>query len=331
MAKARPLVTAASLDGFSAHFDVEECLMHIAREFGRIGVDERALLDYQRELFHDLTEPLDEQALSSLYDYWEYDLSALFQRGRTPGYGPPGVPAKPRIDIIVEVTTKHNLKAEWFPRDWDRWGSRDKARPSDFPNWMRFDHRHFSFDSRPSNELLFLRGVGYALRSIPVVSGHHPMRVLDQVLLAASWRAVGRLKSRLKPHFDIKMLKDVFTEWNDPDFGPDWRIDPPTLLSWVIEDPQERQDRADKREYEEMQERLGFGPDDMLAAIAACSVRAKSGPRPSPHTRTSRIVKIMKGNGLPATNGKVDRAMILLRRYRTMDVARAERSGEDAA
>lgn len=312
----------ASLDGFHVHFDVEDCLMFVARDLGRLNVDEDALLEYQRRLLQDLTSPLDEWALAQLHKYWEYDLESLTARGR--GWRR-GVPAKPRIDLIVELTTKDNLKAEWYPQRWELSG--ETAVPgtqTDFPGWYRQEHRYSSFDSRPSNELLFLHGVGMALRTLDRPSPYgHPLRILDHVLLRGASRAVERLKARLNEHFEVRLLRDVFTEWSDPGFGRRFDRDPPRLLKWEIEDPAKRQAREEIAEIEALKDVSGFSAGELKTALATCTRKRRTGPAPAHHTLIERVTKELKATGLPATKGKVERALALLRKHRGSEVDEA--------
>ena len=299
--------------------------MFVAREMGRLGVEEDVLLDYQADLLSDLQDPLDEPALAKLHDYWEYNLEQLFARGRQ---WRKDVPAKPRIDVALEVTSKDNLKAEWFPRGWTPYGpAGGESDESDFLNWQPQPHRHTSFDSRPSNELLFLHGAGRAFRTLQAEFPYrHPMRILDHALASACWRAVQRLKARLERHFEIRMLTDAFVEWDEPDFA-DWSDRrPPRLVSWIIEDPEERTVRAERAELEDMEQRLGFSGSAFLAAISECQQKSATGPAPARHTLSARVAKKLKSNGFGATPTKVERAFYLFRKHRTLELARAERA-----
>src|SRR3546814_787919 len=169
-------------EDFSTHFDVEDCLMLVARYLGRAGLDVYRLPPFQQELISDLMQPLDEVSLSEMHNYWEYNLQQLVRRGR--GYGPKGVPAKPRIDVLIELTSKGNLKAEWFPRGWGRWGAPlSETESSDFAWWMRHEHRSGSYDSRPSNELFFLHEVQQPLCSLTSKDWPRHYRAIDVVLL----------------------------------------------------------------------------------------------------------------------------------------------------
>src|SRR3546814_16929308 len=126
--------------------------MLVARYLGRAGLDVYRLPPVQQELISDLMQPLDEVSLSEMHNYWEYNLQQLVRRGR--GYGPKSVPAKPRIDVLIELTSKGNLKAEWFPWGWGRWGAPlSETESSDFDWWKRHEPSSGSQYSRSPHEL----------------------------------------------------------------------------------------------------------------------------------------------------------------------------------
>jgi hypothetical protein len=96
-------------------------------------------------------------------------------------------------------------------------------------------------------------------------------------------------------------------------------------VSWVIEDPEERDARAERLEVENMEERLGFSAGAFLAAVTDCHEKKATGPVPSPHTITARVARKLKAQGFGATPTKVERAYFLFRKHRTLEIARAER------
>src|SRR5690606_38722616 len=106
---------------------------------------EHDLPEFQQRLYRDLHDPLDEQAIDELQEFWDWDLEKLYDRGRQ-GWGRGRAPDKPRIDVWIEVTSKGNLKGEWFPRDG---GVHYAPKDSDFPRFRRSEHRRGAFDSRP--------------------------------------------------------------------------------------------------------------------------------------------------------------------------------------
>jgi hypothetical protein len=125
-----------------------------------LGWESQTLPPYQSSLLRDLADPLDEEALADMLAYWNYDLERLTTRGR--GWHD-GIPAKPQIDVVIELTSKGNLKAEWFPRGWNRYGIQFDSIGFDFQYFYRAESRSSGYHSRPSNELFFLHDLEMVL------------------------------------------------------------------------------------------------------------------------------------------------------------------------
>lgn len=322
MARKVSTTPGVSLDGFYQWFSRDRCLKLVARELGRLGIDEEELPPYQRELYRDLWSPLDEWALAEMLHYWTYDVESLLRRGQ--GYSR-HVPAKPRIDVVVELTSKGNLKAEWFPTGWNRWGSDVAGQIGcDFQSWMRLDHRFQAYDSRPSNELFFIHSVDHAVGTI-----RHPRdwpsrtRVLDQVFLRACSAVVEELKERLEHHFNVHMITDIFVDWQEGEEDADpgsWHSPPPTMVGWAIADPAEKLAEAERAELAAMEQSYGFSAEEMLSAWREeLEHRRPTGPAPSPHTLMDRITRRLKAKGFSATRGQTQRSIELLRKHRAED------------
>jgi len=291
----------------------------IERALERAGVRDEPQIPYQREVLRDLPDPLDEDALAEMLAYWTYDLSKLLERGR--GYRRE-VPAKPKIDIVLEITSKGNFKAEWFPRDVDYWGQCSNPEGCDFIAWRRADSRGIGYHTRPSNELFFIHNVEHCLYTLKDRDPVH-RAALDHVLLTACAKVVDMLKARLSYHFDVRMVTDLFVEWAEDDEGrfssPDGFMSPSIVTSWEIEDPEVRQKRNEVRELNEMADRLGFSEAEFIEARDYEMNRVRStGPAPAPHTFVDRLVREMKKRGLKATRSSVERAIYLVDRYRNV-------------
>lgn len=304
-----------SLEGFYPHFDLEDCLVFVGRAMERAGWEERHLPEYQRSLFHDLHNPLDEETLADMLAPWKWDWERLHKRGRKSWEK---LPARPRIDVFVEITSKGNLVAEWFPRDGTLFFTPED---SDFVQFARYRSRTVQFGGRPTNELFFLHGVETALHLMQH-AGSRPFAALDTVLLSATARVVGRVKERLKHHFDLRMMSDVFLTWERDDCPgyhvDEWRSAPERLAKWEIDDPTQRLLRAELAELEQMEQQLGFSEADIVAARQELETRpaGKTGPPPSPHTLSERLTRELKKRGKAATKGKVERALTLIDRHR---------------
>jgi hypothetical protein len=138
------------------------------------------------------------------------------------------------------------------------------------------------------------------------------------VLLAACSSTVERLKERLKRHFDVRMLTDVFVEWEERKHDlAAWRDHPDRITKWEIDNPEKRKAAAERIELEELEVRAGFSEQALVEAWRAETLRLRrAGPAPSQHTLMERIARQLKRSGYPATRGKVERAIELLERYR---------------
>ncbi len=308
-----------SLDGFYRHKGVTECVAFIERALERAGVKDEPPIPYQRDVLRDLSDPLDEEALAEMLAYWTYDLPKLLKRGR--GYHAE-VPAKPQIDIVLEITSKGNFKAEWFPRDVDHWGQSGDVEGCDFVVWRRAESRGMGYHTRPSNELFFIHGVEHCVYSLKD-RDPGPRAALDHVLLTACAKVVDMLKARLSYHFDVKMITDLFVEWAEDEEGrfsnPDGFMSPSIVTSWQIEDPEVRRKRIEISELDEMAERLGFSEAEFIEARDYETHRVRpTGPAPAPHTFVDRLVREMKKRGLKATRSSVERAIYLVERYRNV-------------
>lgn len=285
--------------------------MFAARALERAGLNEDDLLPYQREALRDLIDPFDEDILGAIHDPWTHDYNRLMERGRP---YPKDVPAKPRIDLIVEITSKGNFKAEWVPTGYSRYGLNEDS--TDFVHFWRQEHRGYSYDGRPTNELFFIHGVDKCLMWFRH-GDDRPTTEMNTVILAACAKLVERIKKRLSYSFEVRMETDVFTEWEDVRRG-DWSREPlDRLVKWEIEDPAERQARAELAFLENLEAELGFTEAALIESKNLLDARpVKRGQEPSPHNYADRIAKEMKKFGLPATKGKVERALALIEKHR---------------
>ena len=314
MPKRPSTTTEVSLSGFYKWSTRKDCLELITREITRLNGDENVLLPYQISIYRDLWNPLDEEALAEMLNYWEYDLEALFKRGR--GYGT-RIPGKPRIDVNIELTSKDNLKAEWFPRGINFWGQlMEPEATSDFVNWQRFPNRRQSFGSRPSNELFFIHNVRYAVGSI-----QSPLRypankqLLDHVFLRACSCVVEELKERLEHHFDVRMNTDIFVEWQPSEAGlnrTEWDEPVPFLKEWEIASPSERQAEAERLELASMEQTHGVSTETLLIVWLEELESTRNGLARKSYTLPDRIVRNLKVRSFKITKGQVERAMKLL-------------------
>src|SRR5436190_21921342 len=84
----------------------------------------------------------------------------------------------------------------------------------DWTYWYALDHRSGGWDSRPSNELLFIHDMDHALYTVlDRRSQLRSVQIRDHVLLQGVARLVDELKCRLDTNFEVTMLTDIFVEW----------------------------------------------------------------------------------------------------------------------
>ena len=301
------------LKHFDRHSDYQDCLQVIWRNVGASGLDvEELLLPYQRHLFRDLSDGLDEHALATLYDWWEYDLEELFRRGRM---WRRDLPAKPRIRIYMERTTKGNFKCEWWPVGVDNFGGREFGDAPDWRSWHRFENRSGGWDSRPSNELIFIHDIDHALITIRGLKrSPRPVETLDHVLLQGIAGLVGQLKARLERHFEVVMLRDLFLIWTPEEWS--WHGED-RMAKWEIDDPSKRQNEAEVAELASVKERLGFTETHFEELWAACAQKKRSGPAPAPRNVSTRVAKALREQGFShITSGDTDRLRFLIEKHR---------------
>lgn len=273
----------------------------------RADLDLNALRSSQLALFQALHHPLDEEALADMLAYWRFDLRKLSARAN-------GGFAKPQIDVRIEITTKGNLKAEWFPRD----GEHGDNRQSDIPHFRRHANRSYDITSRPTNELIFLRSFREVLHCFldQENTGAAP---LNAVLLGACHKAVELLKERLSYHFDVRMLTDVFIKWEEIESESGrWWNDGYRLVSWEIGDPRERKRAAELLELEQIEELYGFSESALLEAGAALAAKLKlADETPLNMLPADKLAKGLRDRGC-AKAGKrsVERVLALIAEYR---------------
>lgn len=114
------------------------------------------------------------------------------------------------------LSSKGNLIVEWCPSG----SEHGKLTPvCDWVRWSMEKKRRVDVTSRPSNELLFVQDVSSATRHFPGMyekrwySPEHVM--VDTILLQTTAAMVEELKERLKFNFEVRMVTDIFTEWEE--------------------------------------------------------------------------------------------------------------------
>jgi hypothetical protein len=266
----------------------------------------------------DLRDPFDEEAIAELHEYWNYDINALLARGRD---GWQNIPAKPRIDLEVEITSKDNLKVEWFPRDFNMWGVNTGDEPSDFVQWRRSESRRSGYFTRPSNELMFIHSVRHATYSI----GRDRDRwstAYDPLLLRACQHAVEALVSRLERSFDVRMTTDIFVEWAEPEEEDTiWSSKPPRMAKFEIADPEQKKNEAELAELENIADWAGIDEPSLSEVIKAARVQHPDWSSLTPYYRAQKLLKPLKAAGHAVTPKRLERALALIEKHRPIKLA----------
>jgi len=236
---------------------VDDYIAHVLTELGRLGMKvcdieqhdrppnaERVLSDILNWLcFHPGKE------YAKLTDWRALDLARMqtrLEKNRD---------AKPRIEVSAEITHMNNLSVRWHPSgwsgssiDWQDGGSsypnlipdRCWREPPDF-RWFTGDEAPY-FNTRPSNELMFVRGVGN-LQPEPIENyapyATYNRDVVDSILICAVRAAYEVLIQQLARNFEVAVLNafDFVTrdEFEEPGSNP-FRHAIHRVVAWELED-----------------------------------------------------------------------------------------------
>jgi hypothetical protein len=172
------------------------------------------------------------------------DLEMLVERSRTTK-----TIAKPRIEVSAEITTKQNLSVRWHPSGFHE-AEHDGNRPMRGynvldPNAFREtpDFRQFrgdespSFESRPSNELMFIRGVGFLNPSPDRANVAHRRDIIDAMLICAVRATHEHLIGSLRQCFEVTARQQFQFQFRDEDEefskSTGWRSSP-RVIGWSL-------------------------------------------------------------------------------------------------
>ncbi|NJM35559.1 MAG: hypothetical protein HC850_13635 [Rhodomicrobium sp.] len=319
---------------------------HILMELGRLGLDisdiERTDRPPNREtVLSDLIEWLSDfpgEAFARLVNWQTLDFAQLQLRLKE------NLHAKPRIELSAHITKMNNLTVLWHPEGWrntefdfnraDRDHSnlithRKWRQPPDF-QWFVGDEEP-TFDSRPSNELLFLRGVGN-LR--PEFRDYGPYAkynkdVVDSILICAVRAAYESLIKQLQYCFEVNVLNNFdFTMQKESE-----EVEPAPfghsihrVIGWTLEDAvelrarQERdraieEEKCDRATLANVESTYGFTMATFIAALSEASSKKASGPAPSSNYINQRAAKKLRNTGFAIDAGDVRRIRGLVERY----------------
>lgn len=327
---------------------VDDYISHMLTELGRLGMGVSDIESYDRppnteRVLSDLLKWLSShpgKEYGQLVDWRTLDIEqmrARLEKDRD---------AKPRIEVSAEITRMNNLSVRWHPGgwknssiDWQRGGSSHhnliphrRWRESPDFHWFTGDEDPY-FDSRPSNELMFVRGVGN-LRPTPVETygpyATYNSDVVDSILICAVRAAYEGLVEQLAHNFEVTVL-DAFDfvirdEFDEADTSP-FRHAIHRVATWTLEDAAalnerrerkraERQLKEDLAALESMPTTYGLMPEDFVAALVAASMRKRTGPPPSGENTNRNAAKSLRAAGHALDAGQVRHLRQLIERYR---------------
>lgn len=327
---------------------VGEYVSHLLRELGRLGLEVHDIERFDRPpntktVLSDLIDWLSErpgEAFAKLFNWQTLDFAQLRSRIEKDHA------AKPRIEVSAHITKMNNLSVRWHPGGWSS---------TDF-DWQRSDHHHFNlithrkwreppdfdwfvgdedptFDSRPSNELMYIRGVGN-LHPEPRDSygpyATYNADVVDAILICAVRSAYEGLIKQLKYNFDVTVI-DGFDfamreEIDETASSSSYRSSVRRVVAWTLEDAIElqarrerdaaaEQEKRDQAEFAGVATTYGFSPESLVAALLRASSRKPTGPAPSGEHVNRNAAKDLRNAGFKVDAGNVRRIRQLIARY----------------
>jgi hypothetical protein len=326
---------------------VSECISHLIQELGRLGLSTHDIESHDRpphtrSVLSDLLGWLGSpnECLAKLMDWQRLDLSAMRSRLTVDPH------ARPRIEVSAHITKMNNLSVRWHPAGYRHTytyidlsvnhesspnliENRKWQHPPDF-RWFTGDEEP-TFDSRASNELMFLRGVGNLKPSPSEAYGPYATYnrdVVDSILICAVRAAYEGLIRQLELSFQVAVV-DAF------DFEIRKEADQRSglsgssierVVSWSLEDAaelklsQEREAQA-KREAQERSElanvrsTYGFEIDVLIEAVHRASKKKDTGPAPTGEHANRNAAKELRAAGFRIDAGQVRRLRQLVERY----------------
>ena len=325
----------------------DEFIAHILTELGRLemelaDIESHARPPNTRTILSDLLAWLSSQpskAYAELVSWKTLDFDQLRDRLRR-DYN-----ARPRIEISAEITKMNNLSVRWHPggwRDsefnWDRANynfsnlitHRTWKQPPDF-HWFSGDEQP-TFEGRPSNELMYIRGVGN-LRPEPETDygpyASYNRDVLDSILICAVRSAYETLLKQLEYSFDVTVINAFdFAIREEVDESDQWSLRYPIrrVIAWSLEDAAELQERRDKEAAIERERRdrdelanvvgnYGFSLTALIDALLRAASSKRTGPAPSGEHVNRNTAKEMRSAGFQVDARDVRRIRELIERY----------------
>jgi|UniRef100_B0T6V4 hypothetical protein len=203
-------------------------LQSLLVQIGNRGLAETSVHDFHLLAHHELAlgelmrwrDQHPNPAWDQLHDWKNLDVERLLERRRaTPGR----LRALPRIDLTAEITSKDNLSVRWYPsgflerrlrpreRDEDPLNKLDGCDLPDPPDfvWFQGDEEGLK-GTRPSNELMFIRGVGrlHILASHETLGSRYGANAVNELLICAVRASFNGLIDALRRTHEVTLRHD---------------------------------------------------------------------------------------------------------------------------
>jgi hypothetical protein len=215
---------------------------------------------------------------------------------------------------------------EWIPTVVELFGIGTSVpldtKDSDWSRWEIMQHRAVDVTSRPSNELMFIHNVFDARRYFPgIYSLKWPsppdQLMIDAILLRATAALWEELKERLEHNFEVRIINDIFVEWEEVSSKHWGDYSRSVLTSWTIENVEHRNNRMEQADIARFFDVYGCPPEVFVKALTDGDVKKATGPAPAPHTKYGRVSRQLKKAGhSKITVGVVERYHALLQKHR---------------
>jgi hypothetical protein len=333
---------ASSWYGGSMPSSANNYLSDLLVQAGRLGFEINDLESHSRppntqSVLSDLLSWLDEghgSALSKVVNWRWLDLPKIELRIEGDRE------AKPRIEISAHITKMNNLSVRWHPAGWresdvDWQGSaygysnslnqRKFKQPTDFRRF-RGDEEP-SFNDRPSNELMYIRGVGN-LHPEPREDygpySKYNRDVVDSILICAVRSAYECMIKTLGQSFQVEVL-DAFSfeiceePKSDSAFGYSTR----RVAAWELVDvvtlnarAEEKREAQSRIELEQFHEKYSLSLADFAAALTKASAKKLTGPPPSRENIDRNTAKSLRLAGYSFDAGSVRHTRELLLKFK---------------
>jgi len=253
--------------------------------------------------------------------------------------------AKPRIEVSAHITKMNNLSVRWHPKGWRNavfdWHRTDRnhfnlitrrrwTEPPDF-HWFEGDEEP-TFDSRPSNELVYLRGVSNLRPEPRDTYGPYATfndDVVDSIVICTVRAAYEGLIEQLKHSFDVDVINAFDFVLREEIHGDDElsrRFPAHRVVAWSLEDAaelearrardaSEEHERRDREELADLPGRYGLTIESFVNALLLASSKKPTGPAPSSKGINRNAAKTLRSAGSKVDAADVRRIRQLLGVY----------------